>query len=290
MGGVLPSPSEQTRFRRELARAPVATVVELVCRLGYAARGAVYVSIGLIALLAALERTPHAESPLGALEAWAAWPFGTFLLWVIAGGLCGFALWRLLQSVFDADHQGRKLKALLNRIGQGVSGLVYSALAVSLFELLDALEDFGEADDDAQTREGLAELLAAPGGELAVMALGLFIAGVGVGNIVQGVRRNFCDGLSCDRRTARWLEPLGRVGYIGRGLAFLPAGLLAIRAGVRTRVGEQGLGAALDLLERQPFGSWILALTALGLVAFGLFALAEARYRKMSVEEATGGS
>lgn len=289
MGDLLPSAAEQAHFRREFARAPVSSLIELVCRLGYAARGAVYVSVGLIALLAAFDSTPRAENPLGALEAWADWPFGGFLLWVIAIGLYGFALWRLLQSAFDADRQGRGLKALANRLGQAISGIVYGALGWSLFQLLDALEDFGEVDDRAATRQTISELLAAPGGELILLALGLFTAGVGVGNIVQGFTRNFCRRMTCDRRTATWVSLLGRAGYIGRGLAFLPAGVLAIRAAARARAGDQGLGAALDLLERQPFGSWLLALTALGLVAFGLFAFAEARYRSMSVEQAAPG-
>ena len=280
---ILPSEADQARFRRGLQRAPVATLIQLACRIGYAARGAVYVSMGLIALLAAFEFTPHAESALGAVEAWANWPFGTALLWLVALGLCGFAGWRALQSLLDADHQGRSLKAIASRVGQAVSGVVYGGLALSIFELLEVFDDLKE-DDHAETREGFSRLLAAPGGELVMIGLGVFILGVGAGNIVQAVRRDFCKDLACDRRSSRWIAALGRIGYLGRGIAFVPAGFLAIRAGLVSRVGAQGVGAALDTLERQPFGSWLLALTALGLVAFGLFAFAEARYRVMSVE------
>ena len=272
-------------YRRTLHDRPLAAAIELVCRAGYMARGFVYVSIGFIALLAAMDRTPKAEGAMGALEAWADWPLGFVLLWLTGAGLYGFAAWRVLQSVFDADRQGRKLKALASRAGQAISGVVYASLGVSVYGLLDALEDLREVDDQAKAREGLAAALAMPGGEWMVIAAGLFVLGVGIGNIWQAATNDFCKRMSCDRHVARWVTLLGRAGYFARGVAFLPAGGFLILAGLHARSGgAQGLGAALDALERQPFGEMILALTAVGLMAFGLFAFAEARHRHMHVD------
>lgn len=273
-------------YRRTLHDHPLAAAIELVCRAGYVARGFVYVSIGFIALLAALDRTPSAEGAMGALEAWADWPMGFVLLWLTGAGLYGFAAWRLLQSVFDADLQGRKPKALASRAGQAISGVVYASLGVSVFGLLDALEDLREVDDQAKTREGLEAALAMPGGELMVIAAGLFVLGVGAGNIWQAATDDFCKRMSCAHSLAKRVGVLGRVGYFARGVAFLPAGGFLVLAGLNARAGEAqgGLGAALDALERQPFGGAILGLTALGLMAFGLFAFAEARYRRMHVD------
>ena len=273
------------------ARAPVrrwgARLLEAACRAGYAARGAVYLSIGAIALLAALDRIPRSEGALGALEAWADWPFGALLLWLTGLGLYGFAGWRALQALFDADRQGRSMKALANRAGQAISGLVYGAMAVSVFGLLDALEDLREVDDRAKTEAGIQQALQMPSGELIVLVVGLFVMAVGVGNIVQGVFKDPSRDLRCGGETARWLRILARVGYAARGVVFLPTGALLVLAALHARGADsQGLGAALDFLERLPFGSWILGFAALGLAAFGLFALAEARFRRMSVEQA----
>ena len=132
--------SARTALHRA-GRGPWGLIAEWACRVGYAARGFVYVSIGFVALMAALDRTPKARGALGALEAWADWPFGIALLWLTALGLACFAGWRLLQSVFDADRQGREPKAIAARIGQAISGAVYGGLALSLMELLDAFED-----------------------------------------------------------------------------------------------------------------------------------------------------
>lgn len=277
--------SPVARFRRTWSARPLAALIELCCRAGYVARGVVYVSIGVVGLLAALDVTPHAEGAMGALEAWADWPLGFLLLWLTGAGLYGFAGWRALQSLFDADRQGRDPKAIASRVGQAISGAVYASLAVSTFGLLDALEDLRELDDRADTREAIEQALATPGGEWAIIGVGLFVMGVGVGNLWRAATADFCRRLACDAGTARTVGLLGRIGHAARGVAFLPAGLLFVLAGLRARTAEApGVGAALDLLARQPFGELILALTAIGLAAFGLFAFAEAWLRRMQVE------
>lgn len=278
------------RFAAGLKRAPLSTLAELACRAGYVARGLVYLSIGVIALLAAVELTPRAEGSLGALEAWADWPFGVALLWATGLGLYGFAGWRVLQSVFDADRQGRSAKALAARAGQALSGIVYGGLAISVFGLLDALEDLREVDDRAETQESVAQMLAMPGGEWMVMAAGAFVIGAGIGAMVQAVGRDLCKRLACDRHLRRWAGWLGRIGYFGRGVAFLPAGGFLLLAGLHARSDKaQGMGGALQWVERAPFGNSLMVMIALGLVAFGLFALVEARYRRLDVDEVIEG-
>jgi hypothetical protein len=65
----------------------------------------------------------------------------------------------------------------------------------------------------------------------------------------------------------------------------LPSGLLLASAGLHARALEaRGLGGALELLITWPFGRAMLALTAAGLIAFGLFAMVEAWLRPMRLE------
>ena len=72
----LPGAKVIRRWRRRFASQPWAAAAELAARLGYVSRGMVYLSIGLIALLAVAHLTPHTRGPLGALEAWAHWRLG----------------------------------------------------------------------------------------------------------------------------------------------------------------------------------------------------------------------
>lgn len=275
------------RLKRRFRHAPWAALAEVAARTGYAARGAVYVSMGGVALLAALGLWPEARGAVGALEAWRQWPAGIALLWLIGSGLYAFAGWRALQALFDADRQGTSAKALAARAGQAISGLVYAGLAISVFGLLDAIEDLGEADDQAATRAAVARALELPHGGLLVIAVGLFIVGVGVGSAVRAFAGHFGRTVADDEHGRRWAGLLGRAGHLGRGLALLPAGAFTISAGWRARASDaRGLGGALDALKDQPYGEAALALLALGLMAFGAFAFVEAWNRRIEPADA----
>ncbi|MBI1405456.1 MAG: DUF1206 domain-containing protein [Caulobacter sp.] len=267
-----------TPWRREPSE--LARILEWTARAGYAARGFVYLSIGTLAALAAVELARSPAGSRGAVTALADWPLGRLWIAVIAGGLIGFAVWRALQSVFDADHQGRDPKAIARRVGQAISGLVYGGLAWSLLEFLDGLEDISEAAETDAARQQAAGLLDLPLGRWLVIALGLFILGAGIANLLKALGKNFGEQLACHRGFHRWACWIGRIGYGARGIAFAPLGYLFIKAGWLANAGEaRKLGGALQMLEAQPMGSPILLVTGIGLVAFGLFAMIEARWR-----------
>lgn len=268
---------------------PVPAVLQLASRAGYAARGAVYLSVGVIAFLAALDVTPTATGAAGAMQAWGRWPAGLLLIWVAGAGLLAFAGWRVLQAVFDADKRGASPHALAVRSGQAISGLVHAALAFSAFELVDGLGDLGEVDEEGSAQERAAAVLEMPGGDWALIVAGGFILAVGAGNVLQGLFYDFAKRLGCSAAACRWLVPLGRIGYLGRGVAFTPLGLYLAASGLDARASEaHSLGGALQSLEGQPFGSVVLSLTALGLMAFGLYALVEARFRRMAIPRDLG--
>lgn len=256
--------------------------LELTSRLGYAARAAVYLTIGVIAVLAAVDLTPRPAGAGDALELWATWPLGLVLISALAGCLLAFSGWRVLQAVFDADGHGTDPRAWAVRAGQAVSGLAYGALAVSALELLDGLEDIGEADETDSARTMAADILAWPNGDWLIIAAGLVLLAVGVGNLAQGLLQDFGKRLHCGPDLCRWVVPLGRAGYIGRGVATFPLGVFLLRAGWDVRSSEARSWAdALHTVEARPFGSVILAALGLGLIAFGLFGIVEAVFRRI---------
>ena len=259
-----------------------AVALEWAARAGYAARGFVYLSIGGLAASAAIELARSPAGAKGAIAALADWPLGQLWAALIAVGLIGFALWRGLQAVFDADHQGHDLKGLGSRAGQAISGIVYGSLAWSILELLDELEDYGEADETETAQQGAAQLMSLPFGSWLLLIVGIFVFAVGVAGVVQAFRTDFGSRLGCKDGTRRWACWVGRIGYGMRGLAFLPLGYILVRGGWEARVSEvRNLGGALQALEAQPFGSAILFVTGLGLAAFGLYAVLEALWRRI---------
>ena len=263
-------------------RSSLTTLVEYAARIGYGARGFVYVSLGVLTLLAALDIGGRAVGTHGAVVWLAGQPFGRVWLVALGLGLWAFVAWRVLQSVFDADREGRKPRALLLRAGQAVSGLFYAILALGVFELLDEVQPNMAAEDVAENQQKAAMLLDLPYGDALLIVVGLVVTAVGIGNIVKGVRSDFGETLACSKRLCRPLTLIARAGYIARGVAYLPLALLVVLAGWHARASEVGsFGSSLDALEAQPGGSWMLGATAIGLVAFGTFAFVEARFRRI---------
>ena len=86
---------------------------------------------------------------------------------------------------------------------------------------------------------------------------------------------------------ARWarLVPAvacqGRIGTVARGLIFALAGGLFIDAAVmRDATKASGLDGALRTLAGQPYGKGLLLVAAAGLLVFGCYGYAEARWHK----------
>ena len=71
---------------------------EWLARAGLLARGVVYGIIGVLAIKLALGDGGKATDQQGALHTIAKQPFGKFLLVVVAVGLAGYALWRLVRA------------------------------------------------------------------------------------------------------------------------------------------------------------------------------------------------
>lgn len=256
--------------------------VELAARTGYAARGVVYLSVATIALLTVLGWVPHAQGAVGSLEAWTRWPLGVALLWLIGVGLCAFAGWRALQSLFDIERLGHGPGAIGSRAGKAISGLLYGSLGISVFSLLGVARNLYEVDDQAATVSAVQHALTWPFGHHLVIAAGLFLAVAGVGNMIRAVIDHFTRSLDCPPDWAPVIGWLARVGYFARGAAFVPAGVLTMAAGLHGRAGEAiGVGRSLELVLKQPFGHLALALQALGLAAFGAFGLLKGALRKI---------
>ncbi len=264
--------------------APKGALLELMAPAGFVGRGVVYVSVGVLALLAALELAPKALGIVDAMAAWGRWPIGVALIWLTALGLCGFCAFRFLQALLDADGHGRSLKGWGVRAGQAVSGVAYGLMAWSLLGLLDGLEDLNEAEDRDEVQMAAGAVLALPHGDILLLAAGAVILGFSAGSVAQGAFQSFAKRLGCSPRACWWAVALARVGYVGRGVCFAPVGLFLAEAGLDARASSaHDFGGALAILEAQPFGSAVLALMAVGLIAFGAFALFEAGFRRIAM-------
>ncbi|MGV9255133.1 DUF1206 domain-containing protein [Streptomyces sp. NPDC003697] len=269
--------SGRTRARR----AAKGSVTRGAARAGLTARGVIYLLVGVLALRIAFGDGSRQADRNGALQAIAGEPFGAVLLWALGLGLAGMALWRLSEAVFGSvGPEGRSAKKRLLAVGRFVF-YVFVAGSVLAF----AAGSGGPRSSDEQSRDVTAKVLEMPGGRwiVGVVGAGIVVAGVWIG--VQAVRRKYHKKLrlgEMSARTRRLVDVAGVGGGAARGLVFAAAGAFAIRAAVDYRPERaKGLDDTLRSFSDTPLGPWLLVLVAAGLVLFGLFSFALARWRRV---------
>lgn len=250
---------------------------QLAARAGFATNGILHVLMGFLALGVATGAgtgNPDAD-PSGALTAIAATPGGIILIWALAGGLAALALWLLVEGLLLLVPSGEVAEGLITAL----KGIVYATLATSAVTVAMG----GRSDSTEDAREVSAFLIATPGGVFILALLGLVIVGVGAYFVVKGVRRRFRRDLRVpDGKTGRTVVALGVIGYVAKGVALVSLGVLAVVAAVTTDSSEvTGLDGALRALTELPFGIVLLSLVGLGLVAYGVYCAARARWARL---------
>lgn len=251
-------------------------------RLGLTARALVYLVIGFLGLSLAAGNRAELDQK-GALRELLERPFGFVLVLLCAIGFVGYALWRFAEAISGPVGDGGKTSARLKSFARGV---VYSILAVTAVTVL-----LGSRSSQGGQQRGLvATALSWPGGSVIVGLVGLAVAAAGIGLVVEGWRRKFLKYLDhsdmndSTRRLARWT---GTVGSIARGLVVVLIGVLLVVAAVTgDKQDATGMDGALKSLRDLPFGNALLILASLGLLIFGVYALVEARYRRVGVSGA----
>ena len=248
-------------------------------RAGLAARAVVYLLIGVLALLLAGGSGGSGGSAAdqkGALSAVASHSYGTALVLLVAIGLAGYALWRLSEAAFGVTGEPPGAGPRLKSAARGVTYLVLTGTAISVLQ--------GSRGSTAgQQQDVTAKLLGAPGGRALVALVGLVVVGVAVGLAMQGWRATFLRYFAgVPHGLYGAVRILGRVGTIARAVVFALIGLLFLKAAWTFDPQQAtGIDGALHVLLRQPFGQVLAGLAAVGLIAFGVFGLAEARYRRV---------
>jgi hypothetical protein len=251
-----------------------------LARGGYAARGVVYLIVGWLAVLAALGTGGQTTDSKGALVTIVQQPFGEIMLGLVALGLVGYALWRLVQASLDPDDHGTDAKGVAIRGGLLISAITHVLLAFFALSLVFGWGTGGSGDSG--TRDWTAWLLQQPFGRWLVALVGATVIGAGLAHMVKGYKARFEKYLVMDRGLLDKASPVCRFGLIARGVVFLIIGGFLLVAAWRFSSGEVvGLQGALQTLQQQPYGWILLAIVALGLFAFGVYSLIEARYRRI---------
>lgn len=281
------SPVRQVTDQAEQAARQAASNpwVERLARLGFAAKGIVYITIGALATRAALGSGGATTDTRGAIETIGQQPFGRVLLGVLSIGLLGHALWRFVEAAVDPERRGTDAKGLAKRLGYAGIGVLYVGLALTAVQLM---RGSGGADGNA-TADWTARLMGQPFGRWLVALIGLGVIGIGLYQFYQSYTAKFKEKLKLGEMSSteqEWTIRSGRFGLAARGVVFGIIGGFLVQAALQSSAENvQGLGGALQALAAQrPLGPWLLGIVAVGLIAYGIYTLISARYRRIFYE------
>lgn len=254
--------------------------VERIARVGYAAKGVIYATIGVLAMREALGTGGATTGPIGAMRSMGPNPLDSVLLVVLSVGLLGYALWKLVQGLADPDDKGFDAHGVLRRIGYVGSGAIHGILAFAAAQSIFGAEDTSE---DALALAAMA--YQPPLGQILVGLVGIIVIGVGLYQLYAAYGANFRDELRLNRMSnaeVRWVTFAGCVGTAARAFAIGVAGAFVVLAAYESDPSEvRGLGEALETIQHQPSGSYMLGAVAAGLLVYGAFMLLVARYRRI---------
>lgn len=253
------------------------TAVRVLARIGYVVLGILHILIGAIAISIATGGGGGEADQGGAMQQIQKSPAGIVLLWIIVVGLFALAIWQIAEATAERDPDSKK------KWGHRIKfiGTAVAYLAIAGTALTYALG--GQSQSSGSSQSLSARLLAAPAGVALLVLVGLVVGAIGIAFIVRGITRAFKKHLNLPGGAARsGIVTFGVVGYIAKGIAVAVTGVLFVIAAL-THDPETagGLDSALRALAGLPYGPVILWIVGAGLVLYGLFCVARARYARM---------
>jgi Domain of Unknown Function (DUF1206) len=261
---------------RRAARSPAMAVL---ARAGLAARGVMYVLVGIIAVQIALGGSRQQADRDGAVRLVARTPFGSVILWLLVAGFAGMTLWRLSEALWGAAGEGGSKTS--KRLANLARAIFYAVVTYGVLKF--ALGIGAPSSSDKQSRDLTATALKHPGGQALVAIVGVVIAFAGAYVAYRAYNRRFLRHLrlaGTSRTTQTVVTRLGQIGGIARGAVFTTVGLFLIVAAMDANPAQaRGIDSALRALAHTPLGPWLLVAVALGLLTFGVYSWCEARWR-----------
>ena len=254
-------------------------IFEGLARAGYVARGVIYLLIGVLAIQ--LARGVGGENPdqEGALRLIAGQVFGRVLLVIVAVGLAGYAVWRATQALVGHSPEAGS-HSTLDRVGAAGSAAAYAVFCAAAIAILS-----GSSGGGSQPSAATADVLGWPAGRLVVSLAGVVFLVVGGYQAYLGVSRRFLKDsktMYMTPETLRAFTGIGTVGLLARGVTFSLIGIFFLKAAIEYDPREAvGLDGALQRLTTHSYGTAALAVVASGLIAFGVYSIIDARFRKI---------
>jgi hypothetical protein len=260
----------ELKYRARQASDEIKPWVKIFARIGYIAKGIIFILVGLLSLLAACGFGNNAKGTSGVFASVASKPFGEVLLWLIAVGLVGYILWLLIQVFEIRSIKKKDTKSIFKKFSNAVSCAIYISLAYQAFSLAIHAGHSGNAKHTVTV-----QLLSTGYGRWVIGMVGIIIIGYGIFQMYSGWKEKFMRQFNTHQMNTKEVKATlrtGKLGLIARGIVFCVLGYFIIQMAITANPGNpKGLDGTLEKILQQNYGSWLLGAVSIGLILYGLF-------------------
>jgi hypothetical protein len=257
-------------------------------RAGWFAKGIVYLLAGGLALIV-VDRSfgwshvtvgSKEASPTGAIKEVAQSSGGPLLLVALALGMFLYAAWRLATAVRPGSTDA---EGWATRVGYFVSVIMYTTFGITAISLVKGRA--AKANGNKTVTDITSRVMEHTAGRWLIGIAGALTIAAGIYRFRKGLKSDVTDdvdmsGMSAER--SRWTRRLGAIGEVGRGIAMALIGFFLVRAAITFNASEAtGLDGALRRLALESWGVAVVAVVAVGLIAYGVFCLGTFTRRRL---------
>lgn len=245
--------------------------------------------VGILAFQAAFNWGGKVTGSKGAFLTVASQPFGKLLLFLIAIGLLGYVVWQIVQTIWDPEHSDTGLGAVGRRASYLISGVIYGSLALFALRVVfsqPSSSNSNSSGGSSSSSEGTATLLSQPFGKWLVGLVGVAVVAYGFYCFYRAYSTQFRRRLKLYEMSAqeeKWSTRISRFGLVAKGIVSVITGYFFIQAARASDPSQaKNTEGVLQIIQQQPYGAWLMGIVALGLVAYGIHLIIQARYRRIS--------
>ncbi|WP_026451245.1 DUF1206 domain-containing protein [Aequorivita capsosiphonis] len=243
--------------------------------IGFVSKGIIYLVIGILSLLAALNMGGQSSGASQALIFLKKQFLGRTMLLLLGLGLCCYSFWMFFQSIKDPENDGTDRKAKMRRFGLFTTGLVYTFIAILAFYHLFAYtgtEESGTTYLDMLGPTTISILFNIIGVVLAIQAV-VLVVGVFKGGMLDQFNLE-------GKKYSNFIRKLGMFGFYARAFVVGIIAYFFLRAGIYTGNHDvKGIQDAFAFLDQSTVGRILMAITAIGFISYGAFYVLLTRYR-----------
>ncbi|NJC27149.1 hypothetical protein GGR27_002662 [Lewinella antarctica] len=255
----------------------------ILLRVGSAAKGLVYLLMGLFCLGTVFGISTSTGGPKETITWLGQNPFGQLIYLVLGLGILAYALWRLYEALIDPHGRGTSYGALFYRLNCIIVGGAYAALAFYAFRRLFRGYGGGDAREDA-----IQILLGFPYGQEITYVIAAFVVFAGISALYTGFSEQHMrdvDKWALTQVQEKWFRRVGLVGLGGvAAVYFIMAYSLYEAAKLYRGDKFKGVGESLSYLEGWGWGLVMMLITGVGLVAYGVFMFIRSYYERRPEE------